>query len=195
MKKDERDTDIQFWESLRYTAASGSAYASLVGNYPARAIETLEKVPLDIRGFAKVGFALKCPVDKAEIRDFCLAQIDGANKDFPQSQKPLSEKFSTWLLVIKIYSRFSRYSDAADSFDKIVKDLNQNPNDKKRADFHLSADKFSGVITSELLDLTDHALIGSVDRISDNRSRINAGLALLTITLKRLQELSIPRPA
>lgn len=189
MSKQERATDIEFWDTLRYSSAGGLAFQQLEEGDPAAATDTLNAVPSNTRSFAKVGFAFRCSTKDIGSREFCIGKIDEAVSDFPKSDKLLAEKYRFWLLTIKLYAEYGQLSSASASFEALVKRLNVDLAERKDNSFHLATDESPIAISAELLESQEQTLLKAVDLLDDSSSRTNVNLAFLITALDKIEKL------
>ncbi|MGI8812113.1 MAG: hypothetical protein ACR2IH_06245 [Pyrinomonadaceae bacterium] len=190
MSGEEQAIDREFWDTLRYTVASGYAFQQLKENDLSGAMKTLDRVPLNTRAFAKIGLALKCAPKDTVTREFCVSVIDDAMTDFAKTDKSSSEKYGFWLKAVKIYSDYGQNRSANSAFEAIAKEFNKDIADKKTADFHITSEAVMSVITADFLESHDQSLLQSADLLADQTSKTNTNLAFLSVALKRVEELS-----
>lgn len=187
MKQEEREIDLDFWETLRYTIASGFAYQLYQEQDVAGAIDTLEDVPLDNRAFAKVGFVLKFSAKDLSARNFCLERIQEAEKEFIKSEKSFAEKSNFWFQIIKIYSNYDLQTEASKTFEEIVKEFNKDISENSKSKSSITSEAISKVVSPELLEIQDNFLFQTSDLINDRESRLQVNLAFLELSIKQLE--------
>lgn len=187
MNQEERESDLEFWETLRYTVASGFAYQLYKEQDVAGAIERLNDVPLENRAFAKVGFVLKFSAKDLSARSFCLERIQEAEKEFIKSEKTFAEKSDFWFQIIKIYSNYDLHTKASETFEEIVKEFNKDNSENPKSESSITSVSISSVISPELLEIQDNFLFQTSDLINDKESRLQVNLAFLEISIKQFE--------
>ena len=190
MSKQERETDIPFWDTLRYSIAGGLAFQQLEESNLSGATDTLNRVPSNIRSFAKIGFAFRCSSKNINTRNFCGGKMDEALSDFPKSDKSLQEKYRFWLITVKLYSVYEQPAAASASFEALVKSLNSDLAERKENSFHLASEDAPFVISAELLESQEQTLLKAADLLEDQTSRTNVNLAFLTTSLDKVELLT-----
>ncbi len=192
MSTPERETDNEFWDTLRYSLAGGLAFQQVEeGNYAA-ASETLNRVPSAIRLFAKVGFAFRCSSKNTGNRSFCIANLDEALIDFPKSEKSLPEKYRFWLLTVRLYAENEQPVAAAAAFESLVKSLNIDLVKRKENSFHIATEDAPLIISPELLESQEQTLLKAADLLEDDLSRISVNYSFLTTALEKVEQLNKP---
>lgn len=185
MSDDERNVDPEYWDTLRYTIASGWALQQIDETDLIGARQTLESVPADSRPLAKVGFAIKCKSANSSFRQFCLERLSEARDELMRSGKSFNEKSSYWLHAIRILWSFGLEKDATDTLADYVKAYNKESEKSNNEHALINYREFGSIISANFFIARESQILQAVQEVKDAESRLDLNLELLKLALRQ----------
>lgn len=195
MTDDEIRLDQDYWDSLRYTVASGFAYKNVMDMDFGRASSVLEKVPTAIRSFARIGLGLKCSSPEQAVREYCASQLDSGVLDLPKATKPIADRVSFGMSAVHKLAKFNHPSEALHALDLIVGLVNSESSDDKKKQFHMDVSLFTAAVDVRFLNLYDQSITLSIEKLEDTESKVNGFISLTKVSVEAASKGVRPSPA
>ncbi len=193
LNEEDLTNDPDFWQSLRYDAAGKLAYIQFQESDLPSALKTLEDVPTSYQPFARIIFIKQFLEDDASSYSFRVRVLDEIRKDFIESDRPFNEKSVYWFELVKLYSNHKLETQAADVFKEIVKAYNDFTAEEKDTKTQMVSSEIMPAFSPELLERQESSIFQTVGLINEPKSRLNANLTFLKITLQKYELLkSVP---
>jgi hypothetical protein len=195
MNEESRRSMRGTWEGHRWEWAAEFAYQLYKQKSELEMYQVLEKVPLDIRGFAQVAFADKLP-DKTPLA-FVTELLGNAQKNLARSKRPNMEKFEGYLVLMRLNAQYKQLDEAIDALKEVIKLVNlivsddSSENKKDGLSVFLEDEKlFLEGIPPLIFERREYAFRDAVFSISFLPKRLMAQLELLSLCLNEYKTLS-----
>ncbi len=182
MNKDERNSDPDFWDELRASAASHLAFEKYESDEIQGSRKVLADVPEPIKPFAQYGFVKLFPANDVASLPLRSDVLKEARKNFIRSNKPLIRKCSYWLRLVGLLSATGLQTEAAGTFRDLVKTFNTEIEGKTEK-LEITREMAEGSFPPELVESAESSLAESVRLLNDPASRITVKFTLLRTSL------------
>lgn len=183
-------SDEEFWQSLRYNAAGNLAYIQFQEGNSQIALRTFQEVPQDYQPFARMIFINKFSLEDNSSYGFRVKVLEEIRNGFLESERPFTEKSNYWFQLIKIFADYKLETQASEVFKEIVKSYNEFIFKQKENKTQIESNEILTAFSATLLEDQENSIFETVGLISESKSRLTANLALLKITLQKLESLN-----
>lgn len=185
MSEAEAKSDRDLWDSLRYTAAANLAFEKIAESDYAAATAVVNKVPVGIRTFARIGLGIKCTSAEVEIRQLCSDQLDTGVSELQASSKGVAEKVGLGMHAIQKLAEFGYTNEALKALETVVKLVNSENSDNKKAQFHMDQQLFDAAVDADFLSAYDQSISSAIENLADPESKVNGLLSLVKTSVDR----------
>lgn len=190
LSEEELAEDRDFWEEMRYDAAGNLAYIQFRDGDLQSSNKTLEDISTAYRPFAQTVFVIKSASEDKANYSYQVGVLNNAEKGFIKSEKPFGLKLNYWLQLVKLYSKYKLYNQAAETFREIIKSYNNALSEKESSQIQLDSATITAVFSPALLEAQENSIFETANSVSETTSRINVYLAFLNIALQKYESLN-----
>jgi len=199
MNDDERKSNPDFWQELRWEAGANLAVARFKEGDFAGANQILKEIPDPLRPHGQITFALQFSPNDLTSYQVCVDLLNDARRGIVKSDLPFARKSNYWLNLIKLFSNYKMSREATETLREVVtgfnssrSDVNDAPQNTAMAN-RLIADskRILPGFSLSLLETDESSVVESISLLKDENARTEINFQFLEVMLKKCETLRL----
>lgn len=198
MTDEERKTNLQYWEDLRYAAGAHLAATRFTDGDVTGADRTLKEIPDRLRSLGNVVFVLQFSPEDISSYQTCVNVLGNARAEFAKSDLPFVRKSFHWLNLVKLYSNYKMQTEASEALREVIVAFNSSLADSSREvnlaienQFTEDVKKIVPDFSLNLFETREDSIFESISLVKRERPREEINLQFLKSILKKYESLKL----